>query len=184
MGVASNQLPQLLSQLEAPPGRMQGFESAKGVKVVVDFAHTPDALGRVLDTLRIGLPKDNRLFCVFGCGGERDQSKRPKMGAIAEEKADVVILTSDNPRSEDPIQILRDISKGMLFNPYGEMLDRKLAITQAILLAKPGDVVLVAGKGHEKFQEIDGSKIPFSDEEIVLNLINQHSDDTEAGEAQ
>lgn len=183
LGIPVKQLPQLLSELKAPPGRMQYFENSKGIKVVIDFAHTPDALGRVLDTLRIGLPKDKRLFCVFGCGGDRDQTKRPKMGAVAEEKADVIILTNDNPRSENPIQILQDISKGMLFNPYGIMLDRKLAITQAILLAQPGEVILVAGKGHENYQEINDKKIPFSDEEVVKSLFAASSDPSESGES-
>jgi len=169
-GITPEQLPKLIANLKAPPGRMECFESPRGVKVVVDFAHTPDALERVLDTLRVLVPKESRLFCVFGCGGDRDQAKRPKMGAIAEEKADVVILTSDNPRSEDPLEIIEDIAKGMLFHPYGEMLDRSLAITQAILLAQAGDVVLIAGKGHEEYQEIKGKKIPFSDADLVRRL--------------
>jgi len=182
LGIDPNQLPSLLADLKAPPGRMECFQNAKGVRAVVDFAHTPDALERVLETLRIGLPKENRLLCVFGCGGERDHAKRPKMGAIAEEKADVVILTSDNPRREDAIQILDDITKGMLFHPYGQMLDRKLAITQALLIAQPGDVVLIAGKGHEQYQEVWGKKFPFSDVEVVRSLMTESPEvETERG---
>jgi UDP-N-acetylmuramoyl-L-alanyl-D-glutamate--2,6-diaminopimelate ligase len=183
LGIAADRIPKLIEELKAPPGRMECFEDAKGVKVVVDFAHTPDALERVLDALRVLVPRESRLFCVFGCGGERDQSKRPKMGAIAEEKADVVILTTDNPRGEDPVQILEDISKGMLFHPYGEMLDRELAITQAYLLAQPGDLVLIAGKGHEQYQEIKGKKIPFSDADLVRRLVAQNPGASEGGKA-
>jgi len=183
LGIPVAHLPKLIADLKAPPGRMECFEDPKGVKVVVDFAHTPDALERVLEALRILVPRESRLFCVFGCGGERDHAKRPKMGAIAEEKADVVILTTDNPRSEDPVQIIEDIAKGMLFHPYGEMLDRELAITQAVLLAHPGDVVLIAGKGHEQFQEIKGKKIPFSDADIVRRLTAQKSNASEEGAA-
>ena len=171
MGVLVEQLPEVLAQLKAPPGRMEQIDHPAGFKVVIDYAHTPDALSQALDALRPSVSAGHRLFTIFGCGGERDIDKRPRMGAIAEEKADLVILTSDNPRTEDPISILHQIADGMKLPPYGQMLDRKLAITQALLLAQSGDVVLIAGKGHEEYQDIQGQKIPFSDREIVRQLI-------------
>jgi len=138
--------------------------------VIVDYAHTPDALEQVLKALREHC--QGRLWCVFGCGGDRDTGKRPLMGAIAETLADAVILTNDNPRSEDPEQILQDIQKG---TSHPELIetqqDRRQAIAIAIAQAKPGDVVLIAGKGHEAWQQIGNDKIPFSDiEEVVSQL--------------
>jgi len=145
-------------------GRMQVLRAAGGPTVVVDYAHTPDALEQALASLRPSLGGHGRLHCLFGCGGDRDAGKRPLMGEVAARLADCVVLTSDNPRSEDPAAILDDIRNGitgpceLLVEP-----DRARAIPLAIAAAHPGDIVLLAGKGHETTQEIAGQKYPFSD---------------------
>ena len=141
-------------------GRMQQFGGGEKPLVVVDYAHTPDALEKVLSTLR--LQTQGRLICVFGCGGNRDAGKRPLMGQAAEKLADSVVVTSDNPRYEDAASIIKAITEGMKSLPFVE-LDRAKAIFQAVQQAKKHDVVLVAGKGHEDYQEISGVKHYFSD---------------------
>jgi UDP-N-acetylmuramoyl-L-alanyl-D-glutamate--2,6-diaminopimelate ligase len=155
-----------LAVLKPVPGRMQSFGGGARPRVVVDYAHTPDALEQVLNALREHTAGD--LICVFGCGGDRDAAKRPLMGAIAGRLADRVILTNDNPRSEDPAAILDAIESGMP-QPAAVLRepDRQRAIAIAIAAARPGDVVLVAGKGHEAWQIIDTEKRPFSDIEQV-----------------
>jgi UDP-N-acetylmuramoyl-L-alanyl-D-glutamate--2,6-diaminopimelate ligase len=131
-------------------------------EVVVDYAHTPDALQKVLAALRpLAAARGGALWCVFGCGGDRDASKRPLMGGIAEQGADRAIVTSDNPRSEPPIEILRQIAAGMQAATLVE--DRSEAIGRAVQAADARDVILVAGKGHEDYQEIAGVKHPYSD---------------------
>ena len=161
-----------LSKVKAVAGRMQTLGSHKLPTVVIDYAHTPDALEKVLQTLREVSAQDNeysnsRLICVFGCGGNRDAGKRPVMGAIAARLADVCIVTSDNPRNENPQAIIAAIVAGMddanKINPVEIIEDRAAAITQAIHYARATDTVLVAGKGHENYQEIKGIKHPFSD---------------------
>lgn len=149
-----------LSRVSPVDGRMQRLGGAGLPDVIVDFAHTPDALDKTLATLR-DLTK-GRLICVFGCGGGRDKGKRVLMGSIAARLADRCIVTSDNPRNEEPADIVADILEGM---PPGQhiQLDRAEAIRQAIAEARPGDVVLIAGKGHEDYQEIKGVRRPFSD---------------------
>jgi len=142
-------------------GRMQALGGAGKPVVVVDYAHTPDALEKVLCTLREINPH-GKLICVFGCGGQRDTGKRPLMGAIAARLADHVIVTSDNPRNEDPLAIIADITADMS-GDYCIEADRGAAISAAVQSAGAGDVVLVAGKGHEDYQEIHGVKYPFSD---------------------
>ncbi|MCF8191911.1 MAG: UDP-N-acetylmuramoyl-L-alanyl-D-glutamate--2,6-diaminopimelate ligase [Burkholderiales bacterium] len=145
-------------------GRMQVLRLAGGPSVVVDYAHTPDALEHALASLRPSLGEHGRLHCVFGCGGDRDAGKRPLMGEVAARLADRVVLTSDNPRSEDPAAILEDIRSGI--TSHCEWLvepDRARAITLAVAAAHAGDIVLLAGKGHETTQEIAGQKYPFSD---------------------
>jgi MurE/MurF fusion protein len=155
-----------LSQVTAVPGRMQCIEQA-GVQVVVDYAHTPDALDKVLTALRpLAAARGGQLICLFGCGGDRDASKRPLMGAIAARDAHHVLLTSDNPRSEAPGRILADILSGLSEAQRAittVVEERGAAIAQAIANTKTGDVVLLAGKGHEDTQEIAGIKRPFSD---------------------
>ncbi len=155
-----------LDQVSAVPGRMQRLEAA-GVQVVVDYAHTPDALDKVLAALRpMAAARGGELICVFGCGGDRDASKRPLMGAMAAQGAQRVLLTSDNPRSEAPARILADILAGVDATARARITvveDREQAIARAIASAQAGDVVLLAGKGHEDTQEVAGAKRPFSD---------------------
>ena len=139
--------------------------------VIVDYAHTPDGLENVLKAAREITPENGQLICIFGCGGDRDATKRPKMGAIAEQLADKVIVTSDNPRSEDPHQIITDIMAG--FKSVNNVIvepDRELAIKEAYKIAKPNDVVLVAGKGHEDYQILADKTIHFDDREKVREI--------------
>jgi UDP-N-acetylmuramyl-tripeptide synthetase len=153
-------------------GRMQQFGGGHLPLVVIDYAHTPDALEKVLNTLKEQQPA--RLVCVFGCGGDRDAGKRPLMGGIASQLADAVIVTSDNPRSENPDAIIRDIIAGIA-TPFEKIQDREIAIQTAVKSAQAGDIVLVAGKGHEDYQEIAGVKYPFSDAMIAQAALHAHS---------
>jgi UDP-N-acetylmuramoyl-L-alanyl-D-glutamate--2,6-diaminopimelate ligase len=163
LGFDKAQAAAALEVLVPPPGRLQTTGGLNQPLVVVDYAHTPDALDKTLAALReVALSRGGLLICVFGCGGDRDPGKRPMMGAVAERLADQVVVTSDNPRSEDPEQIARQILVGMRSHPLVE-LDRARAIRNAIVAADPRDVVLLAGKGHEAYQEIAGVKQPFSD---------------------
>lgn len=158
-----------IAQIKPVAGRMQQFGGDSKPLVVVDYAHTPDALENALLTLREQV--QGKLICVFGCGGERDAGKRPLMGRIAAKLADRVIVTSDNPRSEDPASIIEQVVSGI----EGEYLaepDRASAITQAVQSARGGDIVLVAGKGHEDYQETAGIKTPFSDAAVALAALN------------
>jgi UDP-N-acetylmuramyl-tripeptide synthetase len=153
----------VLRSITPPPGRMQVLGGAGQPLVVVDYAHTPDALDKALATLRhAAQARRGRLVCVFGCGGDRDPGKRPLMGAVAERLADQVLLTSDNPRGEDPRAILDAIAAGMAQPPAIEP-DREIAIRRAVREADAGDVILLAGKGHEPYQEVAGVRRPFSD---------------------
>jgi UDP-N-acetylmuramoyl-L-alanyl-D-glutamate--2,6-diaminopimelate ligase len=166
---------QCVSNLKPVAGRMEtvlGFEDAP--LVVVDYAHTPDALEKVLTALRQHVP--GKLFCIFGCGGDRDKGKRPLMGRIAELHADVVILTNDNPRHEDPAQIIKDILTGMS-HPEKIIIqqDRSKAIQDIIQCAVAGDGIVVAGKGAETHQQIGDSKIPLNDSEIVRRSLAHFS---------
>ena len=165
-GVEFNEALNRLSKIKSVAGRMQRFGGDKLPLVIVDFAHTPDALEQVLDSLREHTQAN--LWCVFGCGVDRDQGKRPLMGAIAEAKADFVVLTNDNPRNEIPENIIKDIQAGMKGKVNTSVEgDRHNAIHFAISQAKEGDVVLVAGKGHENYQIIGDKKYPFNDVEEV-----------------
>lgn len=160
-----------LRVLETSTGVRGRFERvADEPVVIVDYAHTPDGLENVLETAKGILPKGSRLVTVFGCGGDRDATKRPKMGAIAANLSDVIVVTSDNPRSEEPQQIVTDILHGIDQFDASRMhvqVDRKLAIHQALTLAKPNDIVVVAGKGHEDYQILGDKTIHFDDKEIV-----------------
>lgn len=155
-----------IAQLKPVVGRMQTLGGKDKPLVVVDYAHTPDALEKVLLSLKAHLPVGAKLLCVFGCGGNRDAGKRPLMGALASEHADAVIVTSDNPRHEDAEaiikQIIQPITKAVMVE-----IDRQRAIQIAVLSAKAGDIVLIAGKGHEDYQDIKGVRTPFSDVEHV-----------------
>jgi UDP-N-acetylmuramoyl-L-alanyl-D-glutamate--2,6-diaminopimelate ligase len=159
-----------LRKVRAVPGRMESFTSA-GRTVVVDYAHTPDALSSVLRSLRSHCT--GRLWVVFGCGGDRDRGKRPEMGAIAEKLADAVVLTDDNPRSEDGDDIIRDIRSGCSRDDLVTIRDRRDAITFALERAGSDDLVLIAGKGHESTQEIQGRKYPFSDRQVIREVLEQ-----------
>jgi UDP-N-acetylmuramoyl-L-alanyl-D-glutamate--2,6-diaminopimelate ligase len=141
---------------------------------VVDYSHTPDSLENAMVTVKQIMDSDSKLITVFGCGGDRDKSKRSIMGNIADEWSDVVVVTSDNPRNEEPMAIIEDILSGM-HNREATFVkaDRKEAIKEAISLAKKGDVVLVAGKGHETYQEIGNKKTDFDDSEIITELLNR-----------
>jgi len=155
-------------------GRLQRLGGNGKPLVVVDYAHTPDALEKVLLTLREIMGSEGRLVCVFGCGGERDRGKRPLMGEVSSRLADSVVVTSDNPRSEDPRDIIADIIAGMGAN-YHVDDDRATAIDAAVRGAQPHDVVLVAGKGHEDYQEIKGARLPFSDVEVAQRVLEEYS---------
>ena len=137
--------------------------------MVVDYAHAPDGLKNVLQTARTSA--DGRLICVFGCGGDRDRGKRPTMGALAAQLADLSVVTSDNPRTEDPDAIIADILPGMGDAPHLVEPDRRRAIEKAIAKARPGDLVLIAGKGHEDYQEVCGVKTPFDDREVAREIL-------------
>ncbi len=152
------------------PGRFERVDEGQPFLVVVDYAHEPDALERALAAARALAA--NRVVCVFGCGGDRDRAKRPLMGAAATRGADVVVVTSDNPRSEDPLAIIGEILGGVEGDVHVEP-DRRRAIERAIELAEPGDVVLVAGKGHERGQEIAGRVRPFDDREVARDALRR-----------
>lgn len=157
------------AKLVPVPGRMNRIDiPANRSTLVVDYAHTPDALEQVLKALRRHV--DNQLWCVFGCGGNRDKGKRPMMGAIAEQYADQVVLTDDNPRFESSAQILADIAFGMKTRPH-VIANRKQAIAYVIDKSQPGDMILVAGKGHESTQEVEGELYRFNDMEVVKKLL-------------
>lgn len=160
-------------------GRMQNLGGVNTPLVVIDYAHTPDALEKALKTLREQLAdnsgRQGRLVCVFGCGGNRDAGKRPLMGDVASRLADAVIVTSDNPRNEDPAAIIEDIVGGSRKNMQIEP-DRAAAIWQGIVMAEPGDIVLVAGKGHENYQEIKGVKHPFSDYAVAQQALQKYEE--------
>jgi UDP-N-acetylmuramoyl-L-alanyl-D-glutamate--2,6-diaminopimelate ligase len=171
-GVPLDTVAAALADLAPVPGRMERFAAPGRPLVVVDFAHTPDALEKVLAALRPATA--GRLSCVFGCGGDRDPGKRPLMAAAAEARADELWLTSDNPRSEDPDAIIEDMRAGLTGRvPARACADRRAAVTAAVSAAGPGDTVLVAGKGHEDYQEIDGRREPFSDRALVESLMRE-----------
>lgn len=179
-----NAIEQGIRELDAVPGRFQVVSSpSDDVRVVVDYAHTDDALKNLLETAR---PlAQGRVITVFGCGGDRDRTKRPLMGAVAARLSDVVIITSDNPRSESPEQIIEDVKRGIVLppdrigpkgqgpkaTPYLAIPDRKTAIEQAVRDARAGDLVLVAGKGHEKYQVIGERTLPFDDVEVARGAL-------------
>ena len=172
-----------IAALERVPGRFQIVSApADDVRVVVDYAHTDDALKNLLETMR---PlTSGRLISVFGCGGDRDRTKRSLMGAVAARLSDWVVLTSDNPRSEDPVRIIEEITRGLAptpqpggparaVTPFEITIDRRAAIEQAIRAARPGDLVVIAGKGHEKYQVIGDRTLPFDDVEVARGALGQ-----------
>jgi UDP-N-acetylmuramoyl-L-alanyl-D-glutamate--2,6-diaminopimelate ligase len=165
-----------ISQLKSVPGRFQTFETPNKVMVVVDYAHTPDALKNVLITINKIRTQNESLITVVGCGGNRDQEKRPMMGAIAAQYSTKVIFTSDNPRDEDPETIIQQMNRGVDpvdFKKTMNVTQRKEAINVAYQLSQPGDVVLIAGKGHENYQEINGERLPFDDFLIAKEIFSK-----------
>ena len=182
-GVPLEQAALTLSRTRPAPGRIERHGGGRRPLAVIDYAHTPDALEKVLKALRETLRdtpqrrarpagSGGRLFCVFGCGGDRDPGKRPLMGRVASRLADRVIVTSDNPRSEDPERIIADILEGAGKNAKVEP-DRERAIRAAVREAQPGDIVLVAGKGHERYQSVRGVNLPFSDSAVVRQALKE-----------
>ncbi|MHA4894701.1 UDP-N-acetylmuramoyl-L-alanyl-D-glutamate--2,6-diaminopimelate ligase [Pedobacter sp. PWIIR3] len=164
-----------LSKLDGAEGRFEYLTSKNGLIGIVDYAHTPDAVQNVLSTIQNIRKGTEQVITVLGCGGDRDKSKRPIMAQVACDWSDKVILTSDNPRTEDPATIVREMEAGV--SPTNKrkalsIIDRKEAIKTACLLARPGDIILVAGKGHEKYQEVNGVRHHFDDKEILLEQFN------------
>jgi UDP-N-acetylmuramoyl-L-alanyl-D-glutamate--2,6-diaminopimelate ligase len=168
MGVGEDAIARGLASVTGVPGRFEAIDEGQSFTVIVDYAHTPDSLENVLRTAR-GLG-DGRLIAVFGAGGDRDRAKRPLMGRVVAELSDTAILTSDNPRSEDPAAIAADVSEGALGSLEIE-LDRRAAIERAIRQARSGDVVLIAGRGAEPMQELAGGKVPFDDREVTREVL-------------
>jgi UDP-N-acetylmuramoyl-L-alanyl-D-glutamate--2,6-diaminopimelate ligase len=171
LALAGEELEALLAaiaRLQPVPGRMQSLTNEAGLQVIVDYAHTPDALEQVLRALRDHV--DGALVTVFGCGGDRDRDKRQLMGRIACLLSDRVIVTSDNPRSESPAQILRDIETGCS-GDYTLVTDRAEAIGLALAEARPGDCIVIAGKGHEDYQIVEGVRLPFSDIAVAKDAL-------------
>jgi UDP-N-acetylmuramoyl-L-alanyl-D-glutamate--2,6-diaminopimelate ligase len=166
LGLPSVKIAERLSSMPQIPGRLEVLRDAP--TVLRDYAHTPDALTRALDAVRPFTP--DRLIVVFGCGGDRDRGKRPEMGAIAEDKADLAIVTSDNPRTEDPEAILDEIEAGMGKDNHERIEDRRAAIARALEVATPRDVIVLAGKGHETYQIRGTTKLPFDEKTIVSEL--------------
>ncbi len=182
LGFASEELLSQLSLIGGAEGRFEMIrDPARGRFGVVDYAHTPDALEKVVDTLLKVKMKTDRLVVVVGCGGDRDKEKRPQMASIAT-RADLAILTSDNPRNEDPDAILADMENGIPPEATARVMvnaDRKQAIRMAVQWARRGDIILVAGKGHEKYQEIRGERIPFDDREVLWNAFSESREYTD-----
>lgn len=175
LGVDSDEALVALSAMESAPGRLEALHGPGGVTVVIDYAHTPDALENVLKTLK-DINCNGRTVCLFGCGGDRDKSKRPEMATIAEKYADRIIVTSDNSRSENTSDIIADIKTGFSSEGRRKSLfieDREQAIRTAVMTAESGDVILLAGKGHETYQIIGKEKRHFDEKEIVNELFNE-----------
>ena len=176
LGMESLEVLRLLSDLESVSGRFQFIVSSSNITAIVDYAHTPDALENVLKTINDIRTKNEQLITVVGCGGNRDKAKRPIMAKIATELSDKTILTSDNPRNEDPAVIINEMEDGVAPENFKKLLsitDRKQAIKTACQLAQPNDIILIAGKGHETYQEIQGVRHDFDDMKTVTDLLNQ-----------
>ena len=174
LGAAPEEVLVAISTLRPAPGRLENMKGPKDISVIIDYAHTPDALENVLKTLR-EIGSDRELICVFGCGGDRDKTKRPEMGLIAQKLADRIIVTSDNSRTEKTSDIMADIKTGMDISGRARSLfieDREEAIRTAIMLAGPGATILLAGKGHETYQIIGNEKRHFDEKEIVTEIFN------------
>ncbi len=175
LGMPEHEVLIAISKLSPVEGRFEYFKSPDGIIGIVDYAHTPDALKNVIDTINSIRPANGRLLTVVGAGGDRDRTKRPIMASIASENSDMAILTSDNPRSEDPDEILKEMENGISIDKKKTCIiisDRRQAIKTAYNLAKAGDIILIAGKGHETYQEIKGVRSHFDDREELKELFN------------
>ena len=174
LGEEKEALLPVMSTLKGASGRFQLIATPNNITAIVDYAHTPDALTQVLDTIATLRTRDEKLITVVGCGGNRDKEKRPLMAKVAVEKSDLTIFTSDNPRNEDPAAIVNDMLQGipMEYNQkHLTVLDRSQAIKTAATMAQNQDIILVAGKGHETYQEQNGKRLPFDDIlELTQNL--------------
>jgi UDP-N-acetylmuramoyl-L-alanyl-D-glutamate--2,6-diaminopimelate ligase len=167
-----------LSTLTPPQGRFQYYRFNKKIIGIIDYAHTPDALINVLQTIQNIKEENQEIITVIGCGGNRDKSKRPEMGKIAAKMSHKVIFTSDNPRNESPEEIIQEMNKGVEITERKKVLnitDRREAIKTAVSLAKTGSILMIAGKGHENYQEINGEKYPFNDAEILIETFNMQN---------
>jgi len=176
LGIEKMEALTLLSELESVAGRFQFFISKSKITAIVDYAHTPDALENVLQTISEIRTKNEQLITVVGCGGDRDKTKRPIMAEVASRMSDKAILTSDNPRTEVPELIIEDMEKGVEpqnFKKTVSIVDRKQAIKSACMMANENDIILIAGKGHETYQDIQGVKHDFDDLKIVTELLTQ-----------
>ena len=177
-GVPFEQAIAAVSALEPVPGRLERVGGGHQPLVVIDYAHTPDAIDKALLALKPAVAAGGKLVCVFGCGGDRDAGKRPLMGAAAARLADQLIVTSDNPRGEEPMAIIGQVLEGIPSGRAEAIEDRQVAIFSAIHHARPGDVVLLAGKGHETYQEIAGVRHPFSDREVARAALDDWRGDS------
>ncbi|WP_395047295.1 UDP-N-acetylmuramoyl-L-alanyl-D-glutamate--2,6-diaminopimelate ligase [Flavobacterium sp.] len=176
LGIEKLEVLRLLSELESVSGRFQFIVSEQNITAIVDYAHTPDALENVLSTINDIRTRNEQLITIVGCGGDRDKTKRPIMANIASEMSDKAILTSDNPRTENPEIIITEMEAGITainYKKYMSIVDRKQAIKTACQLAKSGDIILIAGKGHETYQEINGVRHDFDDMQIVKEILEQ-----------
>lgn len=174
LGFDSLDIVTALSKLQRVKGRFETYVSDDKKYIIVDYAHTPDALQNILEAINQSRTRNEKLITVFGCGGHRDKEKRPKMGNIATRLSDLAIITSDNPRDENPDEIIQEIERGIEpqnTNKYLSITDRKQAIRTAIKMATPKDIILIAGKGHENYQEINGKHFPFDDMKIAKELL-------------
>jgi UDP-N-acetylmuramoyl-L-alanyl-D-glutamate--2,6-diaminopimelate ligase len=175
LGENADEVLTTLSMMTGAEGRFDYVVSSKNIIGIIDYAHTPDALKNVLDTVKKLRKGTEQVITVVGCGGDRDKSKRPVMGEVACELSDRVIFTSDNPRSEDPSQIIKEMEEGLgsaARRKFISITDRKEAIKTAVSMAKPYDILLVAGKGHEKYQDINGVKHPFDDKQVLQEMFD------------
>jgi len=175
LGEDADEVLTALSTVSSAKGRFEQLVTASGINVIVDYAHTPDALENVLNTINEIRNGNEKLLTVVGCGGNRDKEKRPLMAEIASRLSDILVLTSDNPRNEDPEDILRQMQNGVRKTGQKKtfsILDRKEAIKMAVQLAEENDIILIAGKGHETYQEIKGIKYPFDDKKVLAEMLN------------
>ena len=170
MGFTMDQAAEALTSAKPVPGRFEAVPNNKGIGIIVDYAHTPDALEKLLESTR--KLEHKRIITVFGCGGDRDSNKRPKMARAASEFSDITVVTSDNPRTEDPQSILDQVAAGLVENKEAvKIIDRREAIKYAVDHAKPGDIVVIAGKGHENYQIIGRTKHPMDDRELAREAL-------------